>query len=122
MNDTFSTSNLRSTSPFRSMQQKAVGAKQQIQHYRQLENFIGMVQSDKTIEEKVESLFVIGASRRHIDKLRAFVSNMTYDEMYRSYVKHMDYVGDLPGLARLFTYAVKPDYDFADGLKSKNIV
>ncbi|TCI26683.1 hypothetical protein EVJ32_04730 [Exiguobacterium sp. SH5S4] len=116
MNDTFSTSNLRSTSPFQSLQRDAVEAKAQIRHYKQHENFIGMVLSDSTLEEKVTHLFVKKASKGHIDKLLDIISKMTHDEMYETYVEHMEYVGDLPGLARLFTYRkVTTDFNFANG-------
>ena len=60
--------------------------------------------NDLTFEEKVATLFSKTASKNHLDKLRDIVRNMTKEDMYDAYVRHMDYVGDLPGLARVFTY------------------
>lgn len=63
--------------------------------------------NDLTFDEKVALLFSKAASKNHLEKLRLFIREMTEQDMYIEYVRHMDYVGDLPGLARAFTY--RPD-------------
>lgn len=105
MNHTISTSTLRSKSPFQDLQQDASQSKQQIAWHKQQENFMELVNNnDLTFDEKVALLFSKTASKNHLDKLKGIIRNMTKEDMYDAYVRHMDYVGDLPGLARVFTY------------------
>lgn len=115
MNDTLSTSNLRNNTSFAKIHRSLVDAKSQIESYKNKDNFMKVATSTNTLEDRVAILFVDKPPAAYVEKLRVIISGMSYDQMYDLYVEHMDYVGNLPRLARLFTYKDVSSYDYVTG-------
>lgn len=106
MNDTIKRNKLRTNSPFQTLHQEALNNKEKIESYKQFNNFETVVTNGNlSFGEKVSTLFCMSASSGHLEKLSNLIDGMGHEEMYEGYVRHMDYVGNLPGLARLFTYS-----------------
>lgn len=106
MNDTIKRNKLRTNSPFQTLHQEALNSKEKIESYKQFDNFATVVTNvNLSFSEKVSTLFCTSASSGHLEKLSIIIDGMSHEEMYERYVRHMDYVGNLPGLARLFTYS-----------------
>lgn len=108
MNDTTKRNKLRTNSPFQTLHQDAINNKQKIELYKQFDNFIAVTtDGNLSFGEKVSILFCMSASSGHLEKLSNLIYEMNDEEMHEMYVRHMDYVGNLPGLARLFTYSAR---------------
>lgn len=109
MNDTTKQNKLRTNSPFQTLHQEAVNNKEKIEFYKKFDNFTAVTTNGNlSFGEKVLTLFCMSASSGHLEKLSDLIDEMNDEEMHEMYVRHMDYVGNLPGLARLFTYSARP--------------
>lgn len=106
MNDTIKRNKLRTNSPFQTLHQEALSNKEKIESYKQFDNFAMVVTNvNLSFGEKVSTLFCVSASSGHLEKLSIIIDGMSHEEMHQEYTRHMDYVGNLPCLARLFTYS-----------------